>query len=75
VPVPNRVQVTHLLILSFPEFDVHLVGVPSDCRDCTLNMIILDLMVIGLVYQRDIADSLEHVLLNVSPGVYVRVPH
>ncbi len=66
---------THLLLLSISELDIHLVGVTSDCGDCTLNMVILNLMVIGLVYEWDITDGLEHILLDIDPGIYVRVLH
>ncbi len=65
----------HLLLLSISEFDIHLVRVTSDCRDCTLYMVILNLMVIGLVYEWDITDGLEHILLDVSPRIYIRVLH
>lgn len=65
----------HLLFLSISELDIHLVGVTSDCRDCTLYMVIFNLMVIGLVYEWDITDGLEHILLDIGPGIYVRVLH
>ena len=65
MPVISRMErLKATLLIVQPQILVQGVRIACQGPYCLLEMLILDLMVVGLVDQRDLAEGLEKLLLN-----------